>query len=178
MSDLVVHDGDALSESQLIERLSALLACDGSVRMAVKRLAEDGIEVDVAELKRLRERHGGMYMALAAERSRAQEEAMAQEYREIARLTQRASKTFVADLQETLDSGQIPYELQRQLPQTMQALAKLMQVSTDKLLSITGRPQDGGTGDPLAAAKELIDMGVLVPRERPAAVDSTAEEAP
>lgn len=162
----------ALSEERLIEALSAIIACDGSARMAAKR-------VDYApdELKALRERHAGMYMALAAERARAQEEAIAQEFRELARLGQRATHTFLDKLNEDLENDTLDRDVQRQLPQLMQALAKIQQVSTDKLLSITGRPQDGGSGDPLAATRELIELGVLVPRERPADIDSTAEEA-
>lgn len=167
-----------LSEEQLIERLAALAASDGSPRLAIKRLAEQNVVVQRGELEILREQHAGMYMALSAERSRAQEEAIAQEFRELARLSQRASRVFLEDLNEKLESGDIDYEMRRHMPQTIQALAKIQQVSVDKLLSITGRPQDGGGGDPLAGAKILVDLGVLVPRERPSAIDGTAEETP
>lgn len=176
-TDLAIRPGDALSEEQLIERLSALLACDGSFRLAQRRLQEDGIEIEVAELKRLRDRHPGMYQALAVERSRAQEEVIAQEFRELARLGQRASKVFLDDLLEGMENNTLPNDLRRQMPQLLQAIAKIQQVSVDKLLSITGRPQDGGNSDPLGAARELIELGILVPRERPADTDTTAEEA-
>jgi hypothetical protein len=175
---LARRDGAEISEARLIECLSALLACDGSIIKATERLREDGIEMEREELQKLRERHAGLYQALAAEVSRAQEETIAQEFRELARLGQRATHTFLDKLNADIEAGTLPYEIQRQLPQLMQALAKIQQVSVDKLLSITGRPQDGGSGDPLRAAKELMDLGILVPRDRPADIDTTAEEAP
>lgn len=168
-----------ISEEHLIERLGAVAACDGSVRLARRRLKDAGVEISEKELRNLKQLHSGMYQALTAERARGQEEAIAQEFREIARLSQRVTKDFLEDLTDQIETKGIEgmdYDLKRQLPQTVQALAKVQQVAVDKLLSITGRPTDGGSGDPMEAAKILIQLGVLRPVERPALVEGTAEE--
>ena len=168
-----------LSENQLIEHLSAVAACDGSVRLARRRLKETGTDISEKELRTLKQSHAGMYQALTSERARSQEEAIAQEFREIARLSQRVTKDFLEDLTDQIEQKGIEgmdYDLKRQLPQTVQALAKVQQVAVDKLLSITGRPQDGGSGDPMEAAAILVKLGVLRPVDRPELVEGTAEE--
>lgn len=170
----------ALSEESLVEQLSAIAACDGSVRLARRRLRDAGVEVAEKDLRRLKEDHAGMYQALTSERARSQEEAIAQEFREIAKLSQRVTKDFLEDLTDQIEQRGvegIDYDLKRQLPQTVQALAKIQQVSVDKLLSITGRPQDGGGTDPMEAAKVLVQLGVLRPVDRPEIVEGTVEEA-
>src|SRR5690242_4267852 len=164
------------SDERRIELLSALVACDGMPKLAQRRLADQGVEVDWQELKRLKEQEQSMYQALAVERQRTTEEALAVEFRELARLGQRATRNYLEGLLEKQDAGTLDREEARALPQIIQALAKVQQVSTDKLLSLTGRPTDGGSSDPLAAAKELIQLGVLQPVQRPS-IDSTAEEA-
>jgi hypothetical protein len=165
------------NEEFLVEVLSALAATDGSVRLAVRRLHEQGrSDISAGQLTVLRERHAGMYQALAVERASAQEEAMAQEYRELVRLGQRATRTFLEDLNEKLeDPAGLSYDMQRQLPQIIQAITKVQQVGTDKLLALTGRPTDGGSGDVMAGAELLVKLGVLKPVERPS-IEGTAEE--
>lgn len=163
-----------LSEARLVEVLSALAACDGSVRLAARRL--EG--VTEKQLKAIRAEHSGMYQAIAVERFAVQEEAIAQQLRENAAIAGRVSQAFLEKLEGELDKDELDYEMKRSLPQYMQAAAKLQQVSVDKLLSITGRPTDGGGGDVLAGVKTLMDLGVLTPKERPQSVDTTAEETP
>ena len=168
----------ATSEERRIELLAALAASDGSKRLAVKRLAAQGTTSTEAELETLRTGHAGAYQALAVERARGQEEAIAQEYRELTRVTQRVTRSFMDEIADQIDEGGIdslPPDLRRGLPQVVQAAAKVMQVSTDKLLSLTGRDQGGAAADPLAAVKTLMDMGVLTAQPR-ADVDSTAED--
>jgi hypothetical protein len=176
MPDLTI----TYSESQRVEILSALAACDGMPKVAAKRLAQQGTDIEWTEIRTLREEHGGTYQALAAEIARAQEEALTIEYRELARLGQRATRNYLEGLLERQESGELDYNEQKALPQIIQALAKVQQVSTDKLLSLTGRPTDGGSGNPLEAMQWLIDAGVIQPVRRPTieATDSTAEEAP
>lgn len=167
------------SEESVVEQLSAVAACDGSVRLAKRRLKDAGVEVTEKELRTLKERHSGMYQAITAERARSQEEAIAQEFREIAKLSQKVTKEFLEDLTDQIEQKGIEgidYDLKRQLPQTVQALAKVQQVSVDKLLSITGRPTDGGSGDPMEAAKVLVKLGVLRPVDRPEIIEGTVEE--
>lgn len=169
----------ALSDEQTIEYLSAVAASDGSPRIAKRRLAEKGVEVEERVLRDLVNQNQGMYQALAVERAGAMEEGLAQAYREQAGLSLRVTKGVLEELAGAIDEGgveAVPYELRRQLPQVVQALAKVQQVSTDKLLALTGRPADGPQNDPMQAAKFLVDLGVLTPRERPQIVDSTAEE--
>jgi hypothetical protein len=165
------------SEAQRVEILSALAAADGMPKVAAKRLKEQGSDVAWTDIRRLREAHAGTYQALAAEISRAAEEAMTIEYRELGRLAQKVTRNHLEHLAEAQESGTMDYADQKAMPQTIQAMAKIMQVSTDKLLSLTGRPTDGGNVNPLEAAQWLIDAGVLEPVKRPA-IDSTAEEAP
>lgn len=166
------------SEAQRVEVLSALAASDGMPKVAAQRLAQQGTDIKWTEIRSLREEYAGTYQALAAEISRAAEEALTIEYRELARLGQRATRNYLEGLLERQDAGELDYNEQKALPQIIQALAKVQQVSTDKLLSLTGRPTDGGSVNPLEAAQWLIEAGVLQPVARPAieAHDTTAEE--
>lgn len=164
----------AVSEPQRLERLSALVACDGSARRAVKRLKDQGVEATVKELETLREQHSGAYMTIASERARAQEEALAQGFRESASTATRVTTRLLEKIDEELDSGHLSSETQRMLPQIMQGAAKVSQVSTDKLLALTGRPVNGETRDPMESARELIRMGVLVPSKEPRRIDAEA----
>lgn len=167
MSEIVQY-----SEAMLVERLGALVAAGGSPRRAAKRLAEQGVKVDAAELVALRDRHDGMYLALAAERAQAAEEAIAQQFREIIDGSNRLTAAFVDKLAADVENGQMPRDLER----TVQALAKVTQVSTDKLLSLTGRPVAGGAVDPMEGVRELVKMKVIKIVERPEAIDTDAEE--
>ena len=173
MTDVAVF-----SEAQTIELLGAVIEADGSVRIAKRRLGERGTDVAERELHNLVGQHQGMYQALAAERARAQEDAIAQTLRETAALSQKVTRAFLEELAADIDEkgidGLAP-DLRRQLPQTVQALAKVTQTSVDKLMVMTGRPQDGGSGDPMEGARALVEMGILVPRERPV-VEGTADE--
>jgi hypothetical protein len=166
---------DTYSESQRIEVLSALAACDGMPKHAAKRLAEQGVDIDWTEIRRLREAHAGTYQALAAEISRAAEEAMTIEYRELTRLGQRATRTYLEGLLDRQEEGTLDYAEQKALPQIIQALGKVMQVSTDKLLALTGRPTDGGGGNMLDSIEFLVKHGVIEAVKRPA-IEGTAEE--
>lgn len=163
------------SESQRVEILSALAACDGMPKVAAKRLAQQGTDIPWTEIRRLREAHAGTYQALAAEISRAAEEALTLEFRELGRLAQKVTRNHLEHLVEGQESGTLDYSDQKSMPQTIQAMAKVMQVSTDKLLSLTGRPTDGSSQDPLKAAQWLIEAGILEPVQRPS-IESTAEE--
>jgi hypothetical protein len=165
-----------LGEARLVEMLSALVACDGRPVHAQRRLKAQGVDVKWTELRDLREQHAAMYQALAVEHSRATEEALAVEYRELARLGQRATRNFIEGLleyQETTPNSVLMED--KTVPQIIQALAKVQQVSTDKLLALTGRPTDGGSSDPLEAARKLVELGVLQPVQRPS-IEGTAEE--
>lgn len=163
------------TEAQRVEILSTLAACDGMPKRAERRLAELGVDIRWTEIRTLREEHDGLYRALAVERERAAEEALVVEFRELARLGQRVTRNYLEDLLDKQEEGTLDYNEQRALPQIIQAMAKVQQVSVDKLLAMTGRPTDGGRQDPLAAAKALVEMGVLQPVERPA-IEGTAEE--
>jgi hypothetical protein len=163
------------SEAERVEILSALAACDGMPKVAAKRLKEQGTTIPWTEVRTLREKHAGTYQALAAEISRAQEEALTLEFRELGRLAQKVTRNHLEHLVEAQESGTLDYADQKSMPQTIQAMAKVMQVSTDKLLSLTGRPTDGGQVNMLEATQWLIEHGVLEPVKRPA-IESTAEE--
>jgi hypothetical protein len=165
------------SEPQRVEVLSALAACDGMPKRAAKRLQEQGVDIAWTEIRTMREQHAGTYQALASEISRAAEEALTLEYRELARMSQQVTRNYLADLLERQEDGTLTRDEQRALPQLVQAMQKVSQVSTDSLLKLTGRSVDGSSSDPLAAAKALIDMGVLEPVKRPVAIEGTAEEA-
>lgn len=165
MTDIV------LAEAEITERLAVLVSAGGSPRRAQKHLAERGITVKQADLVELRDQHSAMYLALAAEMDRAQEEAIAQQFRENVIGANRVTAAFIDKLEEQVEKGQMPRDIER----TVAALAKVAQVSTDKLLAITGRPVSGAGADPLESARALVQMGLLVPVERPS-VDSTAEE--
>ena len=160
-----------LSEAELTERLALLVGVGGSPRRAQKRLADQGVKVTQAEIQALRDEHSGMYLALAAEIDRAQEEAIAQQFRELVVGANRVTAAYIDHLAGQIEDGEMPKDIER----TVGALAKVAQVSTDKLLAITGRPVSGQGADPLESARQLVAMGLLVPVERPS-VESTAEE--
>jgi hypothetical protein len=166
VSDLV------LSEAALGERLSVLVSCGGSPRRTQKRLKEQGVEMTLAEINALRDEHDGLYMAIAAEFDRSQEEAIAQQFRELVIGANRVTAAYVDQLAHQIENGEMPRDIER----TVAALAKVSQVSTDKLLAITGRPVSGQGADPMEAARQLVAMGLLTPVERPSA-DVTAEVA-
>jgi hypothetical protein len=160
-----------LSEAAVTERLAALVAAGGSPRRAVKRLKAQGTTVTGTQLEALRDEHSGMYMALAAEMDRAQEEAIAQQLREIVVNSNRVTAAYVDHLAAEIEAGNMPKDIER----TVSALAKVTQVGVDKLLAITGRPVSGQGADPLESARQLVAMGLLVPVER-ATIDGTAED--
>lgn len=162
------------AEVQTLTRLSALVAADGAPKVAARRLAADGHDVKWTELKELRETHAALYQTLAVEQQRAIEEAIVIEFRELARLSQKVTRNYLEDLVEKQATGELSHDERRSLPQVVQALSKVQQVSIDKVLAMTGRPTDGGATDPLENVRELISMGVLQPRERP--LESTAVE--
>lgn len=172
---------DIYSEEQRIEILSALAACDGMPKHAEKRLVERGIDVTWTEIRTLRERYAGTYQALAAEVARAQEEAIQIAYRENTALAQKLTNNYLMTLLERQEDGELSREEERALPQIIQAMAKVQQVSTDKLLAMTGRPTDGnGGGGMLESVELLVRLGVIDPIERPtlapADAEGTAEE--
>ena len=172
MTDVVAY-----SEAQTVELLTAVIEADGSTRIAKRRLGERGTDIPESELRATVAQHQGMYQALAAERARAQEDAIAQTLRETAALSQKVTRAFLEELADQIDEEGIAPDLRRQLPQTIQALAKVTQTSVDKLMVMTGRPQDGGSGDPMEGARALVEMGILVPRERPTVdAEGTADE--
>lgn len=160
-----------LSEAALGERLAVLVACGGSARRAQKRLAAQGTKATIAELDLLREEHSGMYLAISSEMDRAQEEAIAQQFREMVLGANRVTAAYIDHLAEQIENGEMPKDIER----TVAALAKVSQVSTDKLLAITGRPVSGQGADPLESARQLVAMGLLVPVERPS-IEATAVE--
>jgi hypothetical protein len=163
-----------LSEAELTERLAVLVAAGGSPRVAAKRLKTQGVTVKAAELQQLRDDHSAMYMALAAEIDRAQEEAIAQQFRELVINTNRVTAAYIDQLAGDIENGVMPKDIER----TVAALAKVAQVSTDKLLAITGRPVSGQGADPLESARQLVAMGLLVPVERPSVEAQVIEETP
>jgi hypothetical protein len=164
------------SEEQRIEILAALAASDGMPKHAQQRLAEHGIDIPWEHIKLLREAAAGTYQALAAEITRAQEEALTLEYRELARLGQRVTRNYLEHLIEAQEDGTLDYTEQKAMPQVVQAMAKVMQVTTDKLLSLTGRPVDGSGGDSMLESLEFLQrIGVIDAVARPA-IEGTAEE--
>lgn len=162
-----------LSDATHAEYLAVLCAAGGSSRRAAKLLKDRGHDVTYRDLDALRDEHSGVYLAIAAEQTRAQEEAIAQEFREIVQGSNRLTRTFVETLTQRMDDGDV---MPRDMPQIVQALAKVTQVSTDKLLALTGRPVNGQANDPLGATRELMEMGLLTAVEKPGATDTTAEE--
>lgn len=162
-----------LSEAELTERLAILVGAGGSPRRAQKALADKGVSVTQKEMQTLRDEHSGMYLALAAEIDRAQEEAIAQQFRELVVGANRVTAAYIDHLAEQIEGGEMPKDIER----TVGALAKVAQVSTDKLLAITGRPVSGQGADPLESARQLVAMGLLVPVERPSVEATVVEDA-
>ena len=165
------------SEEQRVEILGALAACDGMPKHAAKRLAEQGIDIPWADIRRLREQHAGTYQAMAAEITRAQEEALAIEMRELARLSQRVTRNHLEHIADAQEDGTLDHNDARSMPQLIQAAAKVMQVSTDKLLSLTGRPVDGSSGSSMLEAVDVLErLGVIERVQRPAIIEGTVVE--
>lgn len=165
-----------LAEPQVVERISALVRANGSPRIAQRLLAEHGIEATERELSGLKESHIGLYQAIASEHATIAEEAIAQLLRENAALAGMVNqKQLVWIANEIEDKGieGLDREMRRDLVRNMAAIAKVQEISVNKLLTLTGRPQDGDTSDPLEAIRQLTALGVLKPVQ---AIESTAED--
>lgn len=164
----VVHqssteDGDP-EATRRIELLSVLAASSGNLTTATRVLAGRGVVISKGELSVLREQNSGVYAVLADEEARAVEEGMAQAYREIAHLGQRFTRGVLVKLNDDMDEGRLPRDLDRSLT----AAVKAMSTATDKLLTITGRPVSGAaSSDPMEALKQLEKLGVARMLERP-----------
>lgn len=171
---------DTQTEEQRIEVLAALAACDGMPKHAEKRLAQQGVTIHWTEIRAMREQYAGTYQALAAEIRHAAEEALTIAYRENTALAQKLTNNFLIDMLERQESEEgLTREELRAMPQTIQAITKVQQVSTDKLLSLTGRPTDGGGGNTMIEAVELLErFGVIERVARPTtpAIEGSAEE--
>lgn len=164
MTDLV----RTYSDSELIERLTPLAASGGAVRAACSSLKAKGVLVSEAEMRRIKDEHSHLYMALANDYANQIEERLAQEYRESALAATRLARTYVDEMQQKIDDEGIGDAPEKGLT----AAVKLMQTATDKLLTITGRPVGGQAMDPHEAAKELVRLGVY----KMADVEADAEE--
>jgi hypothetical protein len=168
-----------LAEAQVVERIGALVRADGSPRIAQRLLKEQGIEATQKDLENLKLHHNAMYQAMASEHARTSEEAMAQSFREQLARSQEVTKAFLDDLADTIADGGIqalPNEMRRDLSKTVQSLAKIQQVSADKLLTLTGRPQDGGSANPLDAIRELERLGVIRVQNQQPTIEGTADD--
>lgn len=151
------------SDAELATLLNALAAAAGNPKQAARRLAERGVETTGAELAVLKEQHTGLYMALADDHAKAVEDGIAQGYREIVSSAQRVTLGYVRNLEGEMDDGHFPKDIDR----AVQSLAKVLQVSTDKLLAVTGRPVSGQVGlDPTDSVRELVRLGVAKLTER------------
>lgn len=158
------------SDAELIERLTPLASANGSLRGAKTALKKKGILISEQELLRIKDENSGLYVALANDYASALEERLAQEYRESALAATRLARGLVDGMQERLEEEGLPEAPEKALT----AAVKLMQTSTDKLLTITGRPVGGQSIDPHEAARELVRLGVY----KIADAETTAEEIP
>lgn len=157
------------TETEVVGILTALAKCSGNPINAAALLKKEGVKLNQTDIRRVKTEHYEMYVALAADYSKAIEDGIAQKYRELAAAASNVTAEFVEKIHDDLQTNGLPENPERML----MALTRVQQVSTDKLLSITGRPVGGQATDPMEAARELVRLGVLKPVEQ---VDGTAEE--
>lgn len=158
------------SDAELATLLNALAAAAGNSKQAARRLGERGIETESAELDVLRDQHTNLYMALADDHAKAIEDGIAQGYREIVASAQRVTLGYVRSLEADLDDNK---PLPKDIDRAVQSLSKVLQVSTDKLLAVTGRPVSGQVGlDPMDALNTLERLGIAKRTERPPDADA------
>jgi len=152
-----------------IERgLFAMIAWAGNASAASRYLTANGLEISPATLNNWKQTHAIRYLELREHHAAQMEENLAHEFRDVARLAVEAQRAAIGAAQQRIADGD------EQDPARAAAnLARVAQSSTDKLLSLTGRPsQIIENRDTEAIIRSLAAKGVLKIPDEPAELEA------
>lgn len=121
---------------EITQGLMAMIGWAGSAADAHKSLAAEGLEIPTSTLRKwVKETHRDQYEELRGKYAAQMEELLVKNYREMALRASAVQMKAVEAAEKMLDTGQ-----DRDPARTAASLSKVSQVSTDKLMSLTGRP--------------------------------------
>lgn len=124
------------SAEEITKGLMAMVGWAGSAADAHKSLKVDGLDIPTSTLRSwVKETHRDQYEELRSKYAAQMEEMLVKNYREMALRTSAVQMKAVEAAEKMLDTGQ-----DRDPARTAASLSKVSQVSTDKLMSLTGRP--------------------------------------
>jgi uncharacterized protein YeaC (DUF1315 family) len=128
--------GVAYTEEQTQTALMALIAWAGNAAAASRYLKSDkGIEINPATLSNWKQTHAIRYDELREKYSAQLEESLAHEFREVAMQAVQLERLAMERATEALEKNQ-----DKDPSRSAANAARVAQSSTDKLLSLTGRP--------------------------------------
>lgn len=128
----------ARSEEEITTILMALVAWAGQTGPASNYLkAEKGIAISPSTLTSWKTRYADRYDELRERHSAQLEGNLANEMREVARLAVEGTRLAVEKSIERLENGK-----DQDTARSAASLARVAQTSTDKLMTLTGRPKE------------------------------------
>lgn len=124
------------TQEDITKGLMAMVGWAGSAADAHKSLKAEGLEVPTSTLRSwVKETHRDEYEELKGKYAVQMEAVLVKSYREMAIRASAVQMKAVEAAERLLDTGQ-----DRDPARTAASLSKVSQVSTDKLMSLTGRP--------------------------------------
>ncbi|CAB4171649.1 hypothetical protein UFOVP1346_25 [uncultured Caudovirales phage] len=124
------------TQAEVTQGLMAMVGWAGSASDAVKSLKVDGLEIPSSTLRSwTKETHRDEYEELRGKYAGQMEDLLVKNYREMALRSSAVQMKAIEAAERRLDLG-----ADTDPARTAAALSKVSQVSTDKLMSLTGRP--------------------------------------
>lgn len=124
------------TQEEITRGLMAMVAWAGKASDAARSLEDQGLSIPTGTLRSwIQTTHADQYQELRSKYASKLEEALVRDMREVAIRATRAQQKAVEEAEKRLDRG-----ADTDPARTAAALSKVTQVSTDKLLSLTGRP--------------------------------------
>ena len=153
--------------------LITLVSCNGNKQATLRLLKEDGITItDKTLTDWVRRKHADRYQEIREGRAAAQERLLARNMLDVAGHALEAEDLAITKAQERLEANEETDPARAALN-----LARTKQIAIDKMLTLTGRPQQiTESRDVTEVARALVALGVLKPPDQPIPIESTAEE--
>lgn len=153
------------SDEEVEMGLMALVAWAGSPTRAARYLKETGkLDVSDSTLRNWKQVHAIRYTELREKYKDQLEEQLTQELRDVAIIATNAARLAVEKATDALESGE-----ERDPARAAANLSKVAATSTDKVLSLTGRPtQITQTRNAEEIIRSLVQLGVIQVPDAPA----------
>ena len=124
------------TKADISKGLLSLVAWAGSATDARKSLLSEGLDIPTSTLRSwAKETHRDEYERLRGEYGAQMEDLLVKNYRDMAVRASSVQMKAIEEAEKRLDRG-----ADQDPARTAASLAKVSQVSTDKLMSLTGRP--------------------------------------